>query len=196
VIYSRNWAGGQVAILGGALLETGQLVAEDDLVLVDHEQSEYADGDFAARDLLGYGAVDADDVRALRNDALECDPDVLECALEFANVSDESRKTKRAPVSLLHVPGTEVAGDRAFIERARREHVSKHPLDQGFVELFLTGGPPCRAFLLMYAHGEMISPQYAFTSKGGLLGWGILPSRERQFQSQELVSRENRLRKK
>jgi len=143
----RSRAGGKVAILGGALLETGQLVAEDDLALVDYEQCEYADGDPAARDLLGFGAVDADDVRALRDGALESDLDVLERALEFTNVSDESRKIKRASVGLLHVPGTEIAGDRAFIERVGCEHVLKRALDQGFVELFLAGRPPCRAFL-------------------------------------------------
>lgn len=140
MIDSRNWAGGQVAILGGALLETGQLVAQDDLALVDHEQGEYADGDPAAGDLVGFGAVDADDARALRNGALEGDLDVSERALEFANVSDESRKIKRASVGLLHVPGTEVASDRGFIERVGREHVFKRALDQRFVDLFLAGG--------------------------------------------------------
>src|ERR1700687_3186705 len=85
-------AGWPVAILGGALFEAGQLVAEDDLALVDHEQSEYADGDSAARDLLGFGAVDADDVRAFRDGALERDLDVPDRALEFADVRDESRK--------------------------------------------------------------------------------------------------------
>jgi len=142
----------------------GQLVAEDDLAVVDHEQSEYADGDPVACDLLGFGAVDADDVRALRNGALERDLDVLERALEFANVSDESRKIERAPVGLLHVPGTEVAGDRAFIKRGGREHVSKRALDQGFVELFLAGGPPCRALLWVNAHGGMISLECVSTA--------------------------------
>jgi hypothetical protein len=141
----RPQAGSQVAILGDALFETGQLVAEDYLVLVDREQGEYADGDPAARDLLGFGAVDADDVRAPRNYALESDLDVLECALEFANVSYESRKIERASVGLLHVAGTELPGDRAFIERVGREHVLKRPLDQGFVEFFLAGGPLSRA---------------------------------------------------
>jgi hypothetical protein len=163
-------AGSQVAILGGALLEAGQLVTEDDLALLDHEQSEYTDGDPAARDFLGFGAVDADDVRALRNGTLERDLDVLERALEFANVSDESRKIKRASVGLLHVPGTEIAGDRAFIERVGREHVLKRPLDERFVELFLPGGLPCRSFLLGNAHGGMISPQCAPT--GAITGLG------------------------
>ena len=135
----RPQAGSQVAILGDALFETGQLVAEDYLVLVDREQGEYADGDPAARDLLGFGAVDADDVRAPRNYALESDLDVLECALEFANVSYESRKIERASVGLLHVAGTEIASDRAFIERVGGEHVLKRALDQGFVEIFLAG---------------------------------------------------------
>lgn len=156
-------AGGQIAILGGALLEAGQLVAEDDLALVDHEQSEHADGDSAARDLLGFGAVDADDVRALRNDALESDLNVLEHALEFADVRGESRKIERAPVGLLHVAGTEVAGDRAFLERVGGEHVLKRALNQGFVELFLAGRPPRRALLRVNAHGGMISLRYAST---------------------------------
>jgi hypothetical protein len=157
----RSHAGGQVAILGGAVLETGQLVAEDDLAVVDHEQSEYADGNPAARDLLGFGAVDADNVRALRNHALERDLDVLERALEFANVSDKPRKIERTSVGLLHVAGTEVAGNRAFIERVGCEHVSKRTLDQGFVDLFLMVGPRCGVFLLVDAHGEMISPRCA-----------------------------------
>ena len=122
-------AGGQIAILGGALLETSQLVAEDDFSILDHEQSEYADSDSAARDLLGFGSMDADDARALRDGALELDLDVLERALEFANVSDESCKIERTSVGLLHVAGTEISGDRAFIERVGREHVLKRPLD-------------------------------------------------------------------
>jgi len=139
------------------LLKTGQLVAEDDLALVDYEQGEYPDGDPATRDFLGFGAVDADDVRALCNGALVRDLDVLERALEFADVGDESRKIERASVGLLHVAGTEIAGDCAFIERVGREHVLKRALDQGFVELFLAGGPVCRALLWVNAHGGMIS---------------------------------------
>jgi hypothetical protein len=158
----RSHAGGQVAILGGAVLETGQLVAEDDLAVVDHEQSEYADGNPAARDLLGFGAVDADNVRALRNHALERDLDVLERALEFANVSDKPRKIERTSVGLLHVAGTEVAGNRAFIERVGCEHVLKCLLNQGFVELFLAGGPACRALLRVNTHDGMISLRSAF----------------------------------
>jgi hypothetical protein len=158
----RSGAGSQVAILGGALLETGQLVAEDDFAIFDHEQSEYADADPAARDLLGFSAVDADDVRALRNHALERDLDVLERALEFVNVSDESCKIECAPVGLLHVPGTEIAGDRAFIERVGREHVLKCPLNQGFVKLFLADGPACRALLRVNTHDGMISLRSAF----------------------------------
>jgi hypothetical protein len=126
-------------ILGGALLEAGQFVAQNDLALIDHEQGEYADGDSAARDLLGFGAVDADDIRALRNHALERDFDVLERALELANVGDESRIIDRASVGFLHVAGTEIASDRAFIERVGGEHVLKRALDQGFVEIFLAG---------------------------------------------------------
>jgi len=163
-ICKHSQAGSQVTILGSALLETGQLVAEDDLALVDHEQGEYPDGDPAARDLLGFGAVDADNLRALRNHPLEGDLDVLERPLEFANVSDESRKIERASVGLLHVPGAEVASDHAFIERVGCEHVSKRPLDQGFVDLFLPGGLPCRSFLLGNAHGGMISLQRVFTA--------------------------------
>src|SRR5580693_7292636 len=101
LVWLLRLAGGQVAILCGALLQTGQLVAEDNPALVDQEQGEYADGDSAARDLLGFGAVDADDARALRNGALEGDLDVLERALKFADVSDESWKIKRASVGLL-----------------------------------------------------------------------------------------------
>jgi hypothetical protein len=149
-------------ILGGTLLEMGQLVAEDDLAIFDHEQSEYSDGDPAARDLLGFGAVDADDVRALRDDALKRDLDVLDRALQFADVSDESRKIERASVGLLHVPGTEVASDRAFLERVGGEHVLKRALDEGFVELFLAGGPSCRALMWVNAHGGMISLQSGF----------------------------------
>ena len=126
-------------ILGGALLEAGQFVAQNDLALIDHEQGEYADDDSAARDLLGFGAVDADDIRALRNHALERDFDVLERALELANVGDESRIIDRASVGFLHVAGTEIASDRAFIERVGGEHVLKRALDQGFVEIFLAG---------------------------------------------------------
>jgi hypothetical protein len=161
LVWVLRLARGQVAILGGALLEMGQLVAEDDLAFVDHEQCEYAEGDPAARDLLGFGTVDADDARALRNGRLERDLDVLERALEFANVSDESRKIERAPVSLLDVPGAEIAGNRAFIERVGREHVTKRLFDQGFVEFFLAGGPCARAFLFVNAHGGMISPRCA-----------------------------------
>jgi hypothetical protein len=189
----RSEAGGQVAILGSALFEAGQLVAEDDFAIVDHEQGEYADGDPAARDLLGFGAVDADDVRALRDGALERDLDVLERALELANVSDESGKIERASVGLLHVPGTEIAGDRAFIERVGREHVLKRALDQGFVELFLAGGPACLALLLLTAHRAMISPRDApplrrIRMEANALGY--------TFQSRELFTRENGLRKK
>jgi len=144
-------------ILGGALLEAGQFVAQNDLALIDREQSEYADGDSAARDLLGFGAVDTDDIRALGNHTLERDLDVFERALEFANVGDESRIIERAPIGLLHVAGTEVAGDRAFIECLGGEHVLKRALDQGFVELFLAGRLASRAFLRVNAHGAMIT---------------------------------------
>jgi hypothetical protein len=158
----RSGAGSQVAIFGGALFEAGQLVAEDDFAVVNHEESKYTDGGPAARDFLGFGAVDADNVRALRNHAFERDLDVLDGALEFANVSDESRKIERASVGLLHVPGTEIAGDCAFIERVGGEHFLKRARDQGFVDLFLARGPPCRAFLGVNAHGAMISPQSVF----------------------------------
>ena len=131
----------------------------DDFSIVDHEQSKHADGDSAAHDFLGFGVVDADDISALRDGALKRDLDVLERALEFADVNDESRKIKCAPVSLLHVLGTEIASDRAFIERIGREHVLKRPLDQGFVEFFQAGGPLSRAFWFVRAHGRIISLQ-------------------------------------
>ena len=112
------------------MFETGQLVAEGDLALVDHEQGEYADGDSATRDLFGFGAVDANDACALRHSALERDLDVLDSALQLADVSDESREIESASVGLLHVPRTEVAGDRGFIERVGGEHVLKRALDK------------------------------------------------------------------
>jgi hypothetical protein len=109
-------ARGQVAILDGPLLKMSQLIAEDNLALVDHEHGEYADGDPAPYGLLGFSAMDADDSRFLSNDALESDLDVFECALEVTNVSDEFREIKRAAISFLHVLGTEIASYCAFIE--------------------------------------------------------------------------------
>lgn len=103
-------------ILGGTLFETCKLIAEDNLALVDYEQGEYADGDPSARDLLGVGAVDADDGRAFSDDALKCDLNVFERALEFTHVRDESREIKRTAIRFLYVLGTEIASNRAFIE--------------------------------------------------------------------------------
>jgi hypothetical protein len=43
----------------------------------------------------------------------------------------------------------------------------KRALDQGFVELFLAGGPPCRALLWVNAHGGMISLTAPCSSRAG-----------------------------
>jgi hypothetical protein len=71
------------------------------------------------------GAVYADDVAALRDDALKRDPHVLERPLEFANVSGKPREITRVSIGSLRVPGTEVTSDRAFIEGVGLEHISK-----------------------------------------------------------------------
>ena len=123
--------------------------------------SEYADSDPAARDFLGFGAVDAHDVRALRDGALERDLDVLEHALNFAEVGNESRKIKRAVRGSSGLPGIQIAASRFPSSNASDADVSKRPLDQGFIYLFLAGRLPCRTFLLGNAHGGMISPRCA-----------------------------------
>jgi len=77
------------------LLEAGRLVAGDDLAVIDHERSEYADRGSAACDFLGFGSMDADDACTFSNKSIDGDLDVLEEALRFSKVSDESRRIRQ-----------------------------------------------------------------------------------------------------